>query len=400
MVKVLVTVIIESMKFDDRARDLNKQPLDTTDPAENTIGINLPDIDLWRLPPEKIREFAKALPKIELHRHLEGSLEPEDVAAIVSKFNIPLSAKTAEEIRPLIQLEPGSSSLIEFLEKFKTIGELFVSTEVIKEMAYLVGKRAAEDNVIYMELRYSPVYMAETAGLNPQDVIDAVLDGIKQAEAETGIIINSILIAERQRGLDHAWQVERLAEQYLGKGVVALDLAHDEANYPPHPYADVFQAAKRAGLKVTVHAGEAAGAENVRAAVELLGADRIGHGVRAVEDPEVVKLLRDKQIPLEVCPTSNIQTGAAASFETHPLKKLMESGVLVTINSDDPAVSAITLSDEFAAVIESHRMTFNGLSGLLTNALKSAFLSESRAESVRARVFEELGTLCLDQKQN
>jgi len=203
-----------------------------------------------------------------------------------------------------------------------------------------------------------------------------VVAGTRKAAAETGSKVNLIAIVERQMGPEKAKTVEQLAEKYMDRGVVALDLANDEFHYPPGPYAQVFQDAKKAGLKVTVHAGEAGSADNVKTSIEQLGADRIGHGVRTFEDPAVERMVLERGIPLELNPTSNIQTGAVGSWEQHPLKRFYEEGIEVTINTDDPGVSGIDLSNEYVEAMNRWGLSRDDVEAVILNGVDAAFLPE------------------------
>jgi len=309
----------------------------------------------------RLEEVVARLPKVDLHRHLEGSITPETFLSLAEKHQIALPSHDLETLRPYLQITPTDKTLLDFLKKFDTIGLAFKNKEACRDATEGVIRDAARDNVKYLELRFSPIYMAAQYGLPLEDVMDGVVEGVANASAETGTKVGLIVIVERQMGPEKAKVAEQLAERYKDRGVVALDLANDEFHFPPGPYAEVFQQAKAAGLKVTVHAGEAGGADNVRTAIEALGADRIGHGVRAQEDPQVEQLVRDLRVPLEMNPTSNMQTGAASGWDTYPLQRFYKEGIPVTINTDDPAVSGITLSHEYQTAVEQCGLSVEGL---------------------------------------
>lgn len=352
------------------------------------------DVALATLTLPKLREFCAHVPKVELHCHLEGGLgvTPEVVLPLAHKHGIPLPAATLEELRPLLQLTPEDRTLLDFLKKFVHIGPLFTSGKVAEDITFYTIEQAHKDNVKYMELRFSPYYMAEAHGLPLDEVMHGVLSGVERAAQSFDTKVNLIMIVERQKGLEPAWVVEKLAEQYMGKGVVALDLANDEVNYPPGPYADVFQAAKKAGLKVTIHAGEAAGADNVRTAIEKLGADRIGHGTRSYEDPALLQLLCERAIPLESCLTSNVQTETVASIEEHPFPDYVKLGIKMTLNTDDPGISRITLTDEYVNAVRAFGFTYFELRQIVLNAVDVAFIDDAERRELAAKIsagFEE-----------
>jgi adenosine deaminase len=345
----------------------------------------LPPADRFHPSEPAMHEVVARLPKIDLHRHLEGSISPESFLELADKYGIALPTRDLEQLRPYLQITPEDKTLLDFLKKFDTIGLAFVSKDACRDVTEAVVHDAAKDNVKYLELRFSPMYMAAQKNLPLEDVMDAVVEGSQNASAATGTKVKLIVIVERQMGPEKAKIVERLAEKYKDKGVVALDLANDEFHYPPGPYAEVFQQAKAAGLKVTVHAGEAGGADNVRTSIEKLGADRIGHGVRTQEDPAVEKLVLDRKVPLEFNPTSNMQTGAAKGWSDYPLKRYFVEGIPVTINTDDPAVSGITLGHEYETALEHCGLTLPDLEKVILNGVDAAFLPSGEKQALKAQ---------------
>lgn len=343
-----------------------------------------------------LTELIQRLPTIDLHRHLEGAIAPETLVPTAKKYNIPLPSYDVERLRPHIQITDQDRSLIDFLRKFDTIGNIFINPQVIEEITYNTIFDAKRENTIYLELRFSPLYMAAARQLDPAEVTEAVLAGSRRGQRELGVRTNLIMIVERQRSIDDAWQVEALAEKYKSAGVVALDLANDEFNYPPLPFAEVFQAAKRAGLFVTVHAGEAGPAQNVLTAIEMLAADRIGHGVRIYTDPAVLKLVRLYGIPLELCFTSNQQTEAVPPGGFYPLKSFLDQGLKVTLNTDDPEISGITLNSEFFKAVRHFDLSLGELHQLLLNSVEGAFLPQFEKDQLALKIlagFEEIAPL-------
>ena len=342
---------------------------------------------LSRLNQLQLRALCVALPKVDLHRHLEGAITPETLIKVARKHQVELPTYEFEELRPMLQMTDADRGSEElglkiFLSKFELIGKIFKSLDVIEDISFQVTKDCADDNLRYAELRFSPMYMAKTHGLDLEETVEAVVRGLTSASQRYNIPVRQIVIVDRQMGLENAWLVEQLASRYVDHGVVALDLANNEYDHPPGPFREVFQKAKRDGLRVTVHAGEVpvhhemkniGGAHNVRVAIEELGADRIGHGVRTRENPDVESLVIEKQIPLELCPTSNVQTQATESMESHPIRYYYEKGAKVTLNNDDPAVSGITLSDDFQTVCETFDFSLHDLKTFVLNGVESAF---------------------------
>jgi adenosine deaminase len=332
----------------------------------------------------KLPKLARDLPKIDLHRHLEGSIEPEVLIRLARKHGIPLPSYAVDELRPHIQITENDKTLLDFLQKFKLIGRIFSNEEVVRDLTYYVVEQAARDNLKYLELRFSPTYMAAAHGLDVDLVMKAVLRGVNQASRDYSLPVNLILIVERQNGLGPAWVVEGLAEKYSQKSkrVVALDLANDEANFPPGPFEPVFRKAKAANIKIDTHASEAAGPENTRTAIECLQADRIGHGVRIREDSEVVELIKNTKTPLELCITSNLQTGAVTDIDDHPMREYFDQGLRVTLNTDDPGVSGISLSDELALAMRHFDFSFAELLEITKNSVDAGFMSGKEKEKV------------------
>jgi len=342
---------------------------------------------------EELRSFLREIPKVDLHRHLEGSIEPRTLISIAKRRGLELPAYDEKGLKPYLQITGQDKTLLDFLKKFETIGKAFTDKDAIEEITYEAIKDANTDNVKYAEFRFSPVYMASQYGLKEEDVMKGVLDGVKKAKKDFDTDIRLIMIVERQMGPKHAAHVERMAEQYMDKGVVALDLANDEFHFPPGPYAEVFQKAKDAGLNITVHAGEAGGADNVKVSVNDLKADRIGHGVRTFEDPTVEKDVLNKGIPLEMCPTSNVQTGATESLETHPFKRYYDEGIKVTINTDDPGVSDIVLSDDYYKIVDQFGFSLQDVENFVMNGVDAAFLPDSEKKAMKTKYRKKIADL-------
>lgn len=336
------------------------------------------------LPRDSLEQLVANLPKVDLHCHLEGAIAPESMLPYITKHGIDLPTDLAE-LRSLTQITPETRSLVDFLTRFHHIGKLFQSCAIVTDLTRQVVLDAAEKNVKHLELRFSPSYIALSAQLDQQAVVDAVAQGVKEAQQQTGISVSLIAIIERQMDLATAWEVARLAVANK-KIITALDLANDEYNYPPEPFAEIFQYAKKAGLKITVHAGEAAGPENIRTAIEQLGADRIGHGVRLYQDPELEQELIKSHIPLELCFTSNLQTQAVSDSAPYPLRRYLDLGLNVTLNTDDPGISGIDLNHEFLLAIDRCNLTEGDLAQLSYNAIDAAFCDLTVKEQIRAQI--------------
>jgi adenosine deaminase len=334
-------------------------------------------------PREGLLETLKALPKIDLHRHLEGSLRLETLAEILHKHGVDLPRWSIEELRPYVQVVNDPPDYHVFLAKFSLLRRFYSTPEAVQRIAYEAAADAAADNIKYLELRFNPVALAGAQGFSYGEVADWVCEAVQRGEADYNIKVRLIVQIGRDDSLETAWDIARVAIARQGHCVVGLDLAGDEVNYPARQFAEVFQSAKAAGLHITVHAGEAGTAQDVREAVELLGAERVGHGVHAAEDLEVIDLLRRRNVALEMCPTSNIQTGAVRMLGYHPLRAFHNIGLKVTINTDDPSVSNTTLTMEYMTAIVGIEMRLRDIQEMILNSAEAAFLPpEERAELV------------------
>jgi len=336
---------------------------------------------------ERIEKQVKALPKIDLHRHLEGSIEPELLILTAKKYKIALPSLDVRELSPLIQITKKDKSLKSFLKKFEIIGKIFKSSLVISELTYQVVCHATLDNIVYLELRFSPVYMAAEYGLDLEEVTSSVLEGVRRAQSDTGVLVSLILIIERQLGPVAAKKVVKLASNFK-KDVAAVDLANDELNFPPGPFADVFSQIKDLGLGITIHAGEAGDPENVAVSIKELHASRIGHGVLTQKKAELKSLVLETGTILEMCPTSNIHTGAVPALKEHPIKDFFSSGLRVTINTDDPAISKITLSGEILKVMQAFDFNLSEIRQMQMTSIEGAFLPVHAKERIKKEMEE------------
>jgi adenosine deaminase len=317
----------------------------------------------------------RALPKVELHRHLEGSVRLATLLEVGQEYGIEMPEYTLDTLRPFVQMMPEETrSSQHFLAKFLTIRQFFRSQEVIRRVAREAVEDAAADNIRYLELRFTPPALSNILRCAYGDVISWVCDSVRAAATSTGVQVRLIVSVNRHESVSNAEQVLDAALAFRDQGIVALDLAGNERDFPARPFAPIFQRARAEGLGVTVHAGEWAGVESIRDAIEHLGAQRIGHGIRCVEDPLLMDWLAVQGVTLEVCPTSNVHSGAVNRWEDHPLLALNRAAVPVTINTDDPLVSDISLSDEFHAVITHLHMTLADLQRHTLTAIHAAFL--------------------------
>jgi adenosine deaminase len=321
------------------------------------------------------------LPLIDLHRHIEGCLRLETILELGRQHNLPLPAWNVESLRPHVQITTPQPGVMAFLEKFKWPMSVFVDYAAVRRIAYENVATLKEEGIHYAELRFSPWFMAEPHRLNPAGVVEAVVDGVQAASRDLGTPVKLIGILSRTYGPAIAWQeLEALLAQR--DGLVALDLAGDEANYPGGWFVEHIRKARQAGLHITVHAGESAGAESIWQALRELGAARIGHAVHAPDDPALLDFLAERQIGIEANLTSNVQTSSVPDYPSHPLRLFLERGLLATINSDDPAISGITLPYEYVVAAPAAGLSAAHIRQAQQNALAAAFLSDEERDKI------------------
>lgn len=313
------------------------------------------------------------LPFIDLHRHLDGSTRLETILDLGRKHNLLLPAWDVESLRPHVQVTDPQPGVMAFLEKYKWLIAVLVDYDACRRVAYENVEDLLREQIDYAELRFSPWFMAEGNGLDPQGVVEAVVDGVEAGVRDFGVPVQLIGILSRTYGPEIGNRELQSLLAYKDR-LAAVDLAGDEARFPARLFVDHFNKVRDAGLRVTVHAGESDGADSIRDAVELLGAERIGHAVRAFESPTVVELLRSRHIGIETNLTSNVQTSTVESFAAHPLRRFLEAGLLATINTDDPGISAITLKHEYLVAAPAAGLTRRQIHQAQANALETAFL--------------------------
>ncbi len=330
----------------------------------------------------------KHLPKVDIHRHFEGSLRLSTLSEIARMFKMDLPADPVL-LAPMVQMVEEVADFQVFLAKFGTLRKFYQSPTIIKRIAYEVVADAAMDNVKYLELRFSPQALAAEKGFPLEDVTDWVIESVREAAEDFNIIVNLIITLVRHDPMHLAERVARIAMDRKNYGIVALDLAGDEVHFPADLFTGLFREAKQEGLKVTIHAGEWTGADSVRQAVVDIGADRIGHGVRALEDDSLMQMLKERKIPLEMSLASNEQTGSVTSIIDHPLKEMWKRGIKVTLNTDDPTICNVTMTDELAFAADYQKMNFFCLYDLTWNALEAGFMSNSQRDKLKQYVRHE-----------
>ncbi len=313
----------------------------------------------------------RAIPKVELHRHLEGSLRLETLLDIARQHDLTIPET---HFSSLVQMQKDDPlTFTNFLSKFQTLRIFYRSPEVITRITREAIADAAADGVRYLELRFTPMALSRLQGFSLGEVMDWVLAAAKSASQEHNVVTRLIVSVNRHEPLSIAEEVLRQAVDRKGHGIVGLDLAGNEVEFPAAPFAGVFKEAGASGLHLTVHAGEWGGPQNVREAIEVLGAERVGHGVRVMQDPDVVALACERGTVFETCMTSNYQTGVVPVLSQHPLPQMIQAGLNVTINTDDPGISRITLTDEYRVALEEMGMPVAALVNCVLAAALGSF---------------------------
>jgi adenosine deaminase len=312
-------------------------------------------------------------PLTDLHRHLDGNIRPSTIWQLAQEFSIPIQQQSLEELIQLTQVQVKTTNLLAFLQKMERGVAVLASEQACYRVAYENVEDAKRAELTYAELRFSPVFMAQAHNLPIDQVIDAVVAGCKAGSKEYGVPVNLIGILSRSYGEATCHQ-ELQALLRAKDDIVALDLAGDEKGFPAIRFKQHFKLARDAGWNITVHAGEADGPHSIRQAIDELGATRIGHGVAAREDADLMDFMANNNISIECCLTSNFQTGACTNIAQHPIKAFMERGIVVTLNTDDPGVSGIELADEYKLASEVVGLSCAQLNQIQLNGVEVAFV--------------------------
>jgi adenosine deaminase len=325
-----------------------------------------------------------SLPLIDLHRHLDGSVRLATILELGLEHNLPLPAKTLEGLRPHVQVTSPQPGLLAFFTKFEWLTKILVDYEACRRIAYENVEDARREGIDYIELRFSPWFMAEANHLDPAGVTEAVIAGVRAGEQDFDTRANLIGILSRTYGPETCWKELDVLLAYRDQ-LAALDLAGDEIHFPAELFVEHFKKGRAAGWHITVHAGEAAGPENIWQALRLLGAERIGHATRALEDLSVVDFMAEQGIGVETNLTSNVQISAVPNYASHPIKTFLERGLLATINTDDPGISAINLAHEYEIAAPAAGLSQTQIRQAQQNALTIAFLSPAEKEILLLR---------------
>jgi adenosine deaminase len=327
-------------------------------------------------------EQIRAMPKVLLHDHLDGGLRPGTVIDLADDIGYPdLPTHDPAELTQVLTAGAHRGHLNLYLDAFRHTVGVMQTRPALYRVAREAAEDLADDGVVYAEVRFAPELHTEL-GLTLDEVVHAVLAGFRDGSADGRIMVRALLTAMRTAA--RSQEIAELAVRHRDNGVVGFDIAGAEAGWPPSRHLDAFQYVHRENFHVTIHAGEGYGLPSIWEAVQYCGAERLGHGVRLAEDIAVgadgtvalgrlASYIRDRRIPLEMCPTSNVQTGAAESIEAHPLRLLRELQFRVTVNTDNRLMSQVTLTSEFALLVKEFGYDWPDLQWLTLNAMKSAF---------------------------
>jgi adenosine deaminase len=319
----------------------------------------------------------KGLPLIDLHRHLDGSVRLSTILEIAQQHHIPLPAQDVEGLRPYVQITEKQPGVMAFIEKFHYMMAILVDDAICYRIAYECVEDLYHEGIDYAELRFSPWFMAETNQLDARDVVGAVIQGVTDGSRKFNLPVGLIGILSRTYGPDIAWK-ELEALKTFRDDLVGLDLAGDEIHFPGDQFVPHFKVARDMGWQITVHAGESCGPKSIWQAIRELGAQRIGHGIAALEDKPLLDYLREHNIGIECNLTSNVQTSSVVDYAVHPLKQFLEENIQATINTDDPGISAVTLRDEYQKAESLLGLTPVQIQQVQRNAIHQSFLSEEK----------------------
>lgn len=325
------------------------------------------------------------LPKIELHCHLDGSLRVETAIELAKKEGIELESYDYDKVKELLVIPEECESLDDYLKRFDLPVSILQRPENLERVAFELMEDANKENVKYIEIRFAPLFHLEK-GMIQEEVISSVIKGIRKAEELYDIRGNVILSCLRHHSVDSVYEVIEAGKKFIGKGVVAIDLAGCELENFVKPYEEVMKVAREAGFRVTIHAGETGYGKNVKDAIELLGAERIGHGLFIFNDEEAYNLVKNKGVTLEMCPKSNIDTKGVAKYEEHPIYKYHKDDIKVNLSTDNRTVSNITLTEEFENVDKAFNIDFEDYKKIYLDSVDASFCTNELKEQLKLAI--------------
>lgn len=322
------------------------------------------------------------LPKIELHCHLDGSVRPSTIIELASMKNIDIPSKNIEEIKNMMVAPKNCKSLDEYLKRFELPGLIMQDEDSLERIAFELMEDASKENIVYIEIRFAPL-LHINKGLNTKQVIESVLKGIKKAESMYDIKGNLILSCMRTMSVESSYDVIEAGKEYLNNGVVAVDLCSSENEQFCEKFEEPIALARSYGYRVTIHAGETGIGENVYDAITLLKAERIGHGVFIKDCEKAYNLVKENNVTLEMCPTSNLQTKAIKNIENYPLNNFHKDGIKVSLNTDNRTVSDIDLTNEYNIIFNNFEMSEDDYKTIYLNSVEASFADENIKNKLR-----------------
>jgi len=334
-------------------------------------------------------EDLQLLPKTDLHVHLDGSLRLTTILELAEEQEVKLPADTVEALKPFVEVGDDCQSLVEYLRAFDVTLSVMQTYEALVRTAFELAEDAAKENVRYMEVRYSPI-LHQQKGMTLHNIVRAVLEGLAQAEKRYPIKTGVILCGIRHISPDMSNRLADLTVAFKNKGVVGFDLAGAEEDFPAKKHREAFSRVLANNINCTLHAGEAYGPESIHQAIHLCGAHRIGHGVRLIEDGDLLNYVNDHRIPLECCPSSNVQTRAVRTMEDHPIRLFYDLGLRVTVNTDNRMVTRTSVSQEYQILHDVLGFTLEEIKDVIIMGFKSAFLPYELKRAMLAEVVHEL----------
>ena len=339
------------------------------------------------------------LPKTDLHVHLDGSLRLETILDLAHSQKVRLPADSPEGLRPFVQMGDDCKSLVDYLKAFEVTLSVMQTYDSLVRTAFELAEDAALENVRYMEVRYSPI-LHQQQGLTLHAIVQAVLEGLRMAERRYNIKTGVILCGMRHISPDISLRLADLTVAFKNKGVVGFDLAGAEENFPAKRHKDAFGRVLQNNINCTLHAGEAYGPESIHQAIHLCGAHRIGHGVRLIEDGDLLNYVNDHRIPLECCPSSNVQTKAVKKMADHPIRLFYDLGLRVTVNTDNRLMTGTSVSQELLVIHQELGFNLEELKEIVIMGFKSAFLPYALKRALMAEVVHELKAFQPDSLEN
>ncbi|WP_026884359.1 adenosine deaminase [Clostridium akagii] len=322
-----------------------------------------------------IQNIINNIPKVELHCHIDGSIRPKTILELALTGGIDVPFFNIEEAKRYLQITGECNSLKDYLDKFHFPVRVMQKKINIYRIIMELIEDSKMDGIMYTELRLAPLQHLK-GGLSPEEVVETVLEAMKDGKDKFGVVSVLILCSLRHEPVEKSIEVVKLARKYISKGVVAIDLAGNESDFPPEIHKKAFDLAYEYGINITVHAGETGICANILKSIIDLHATRIGHGVFAYKDDKTLVYLIDNHIPLEMCPTSNLQTKAISAYCEHPIRTYLKNGINVTLNTDNRTVSNITLTEEYMNLISKLDFSMEEILQLIRNGINSAFASK------------------------